>query len=68
MINSDYFALEVPDSSVFRIPTLTIANTDLPLDVTLYDSARQVIQHMDQRPQREGGPAGKVHLLPEGVR
>lgn len=43
-INPDYYALEVPESSVFRIPTVTIANTDLPLDVTLYNSARQVIQ------------------------
>lgn len=44
VINSDYYELEVPESNVFRIPTVTIANTDLPLDVTLYDSARQVIQ------------------------
>lgn len=42
-INDDYYELEVPESSVFRAPTVTIANTDLPLDVTLYDSGRQVI-------------------------
>lgn len=44
VINPDYYALDVPESDLFRIPTVTIANTDLPLDVTLYDSARQVIQ------------------------
>lgn len=44
LINPDYYELDVPESSVFRIPTITIANTDLPLDVTLYDSARKVIQ------------------------
>jgi hypothetical protein len=43
-INDDYYELEVPQSNVFRIPTVTIAHTDLPLDVTLFDSARQVIQ------------------------
>lgn len=44
VINPDYYELEVPESSVFRIPTITIANSDLPLDVALYDSTRQVIQ------------------------
>jgi hypothetical protein len=43
-INPDYYLLDVPASSVFRIPTVTIDNTDLPLDVTLYNSTRQVIQ------------------------
>jgi len=42
VINSDFYELEVPESSVFRIPTVTIDNIDVPLDVTLYDAARQV--------------------------
>ncbi len=48
-INPDYYALEVPESSVFRIPTVTVGNTDVPLDVTLYDSARHVIQTWSNR-------------------
>jgi hypothetical protein len=43
-VNPDFYELEVPDSTVFRIPTVRIDNTDLPLNVTLYDEARQVIQ------------------------
>jgi len=33
VINPDYYELEVPESSVFRIPTVTIAETDVPLHV-----------------------------------
>jgi hypothetical protein len=43
-INDDYFELEVPDAStVFHIPEVSIEDTDIPLDVTLYDAGRTVI-------------------------
>ena len=44
VINGDYYIFDVPASSVFRIPTLSVWNTDVPLDVTLFDAARNVIQ------------------------
>src|SRR4030095_16199333 len=40
VINADYYVFDVPASSVFRVPTVSVWNTDVPLDVTLYDSAR----------------------------
>lgn len=42
-VNNDYFQLEVPQSSVFRMPTISIFDTDLPVTVTLYDAGRNVI-------------------------
>ncbi len=44
VINPDYYELEVPAASVFRIPTVTIAHTDAPVDVTLFDSGRAEIR------------------------
>ena len=44
VINPDYYELEVPASSVFRIPTVTISHTDAPVDVTLFDAARAEIR------------------------
>jgi hypothetical protein len=43
-INKDYFQLEVPESSVFRRPTVSVFDTDLPVTVTLYDAARNVLR------------------------
>jgi hypothetical protein len=39
VVNSDFFELEVPPGSVFRIPTFDIYKSDLPLDITLYDAS-----------------------------
>lgn len=44
-INDDYFLLDVPDAStVFHIPEVSIFDADIPLNITLYDAARNVIQ------------------------
>jgi hypothetical protein len=44
VINADHYVFDVPASSVFRVPTVSVWNTDVPLDVTLYDGVRNVIQ------------------------
>ena len=44
-INEDYFVLEVPDAStVFHVPEVSIFDADIPLNVTLYNVSRNVIQ------------------------
>ena len=57
-INPDYFELRVPESSVFHTPTVTIADTDHPLDATLYDSGRQVIGQWTNQRQISVEPPG----------
>jgi hypothetical protein len=44
IINPDFYELEVPASSVFKIPTVTIDHTDAPVNVTLFDAGRAEIQ------------------------
>ena len=44
VVNPDYYRFDVGPVSVFRIPTVTISQTDRPVTVTLYDAARRVIQ------------------------
>lgn len=59
MMNDDYFRFSVPESNVFGQPTISVFDADIPLDVTLYDAARQVIQtwtkvkNMTVKPQPE---------------
>ena len=48
VVNPDYYRLEVPESSVFRIPTVRLSGTDAPVDVTLYDAARRVVRRWPQ--------------------
>ncbi|MFC0624597.1 S8 family peptidase [Kribbella deserti] len=43
-VNPDYFLLDVPDRSVFSRPAVAVFDADQPLDVTLYDEARNVIE------------------------
>jgi hypothetical protein len=40
VINSDYYQLDVPAISGLAVPTVSIANTDVVLDVELFDSAQ----------------------------
>lgn len=42
-INPDFFRLEVPSIKGLSIPTVTISDTDFPVDVELFDSARASI-------------------------
>ena len=42
-MNPDYFRLDVPERTLLRIPTVWVAAVDAPVDVTLYDSNRDVI-------------------------
>lgn len=45
VMDDDYFRLLVPDTLyVFTRPTVSVFNTDVPVSVTLYNQARQVIQ------------------------
>jgi hypothetical protein len=44
VVNPDYYRFDAGETSVFRIPTVTISQTDRPVTVTLYDEARRVIQ------------------------
>ena len=44
VMNDDYFRLEVPSSSVFRQPKVSVFDADVPVTVTLFDATRQVIQ------------------------
>lgn len=55
-IDEDFFVLDVPSSSVLRIPTVILSDTDTPITVELFDAARHLIQRW----------AGirKVELLP----
>jgi hypothetical protein len=63
-INPDNFRLDAPAATVFRIPTVTIANADLPLDVSLFDAQRKPIgswpgvRRVEIRP-----PAGALSYL-----
>jgi hypothetical protein len=43
-IDQDFYVLDVPDSSVFRIPTVIISDTDAPITVELFDAERNLIQ------------------------
>lgn len=43
-IDQDFFFLNVPSSSVFRIPTVILSDTDTPITVELFDAARNLIQ------------------------
>jgi hypothetical protein len=43
-MNDDYFLLDVPASNVFRVPKVAVFDADIPLNVTLYDHARNVVQ------------------------
>lgn len=42
-VNPDYFRLDVPERTLLRIPTVWVDSVDAPVDVTLYDSNRDVI-------------------------
>ena len=44
-VNRDIYRLEVPHSTVFREPTLTIRNSDEPLTVELLDVDRNVLSN-----------------------
>ena len=43
-INPDFFRLKVPPPAAFRIPTVSIAQTDAPVEVMLFDASREIIQ------------------------
>ena len=44
VVNPDYYQFDVGQVSVFRIPTVTISQTDRPVTVTLYDDDDRVLQ------------------------
>ncbi len=43
-VNPDYFRFEVPGDVDLRIPTVSLYRTDAPVDVTLFDEARNPIE------------------------
>lgn len=42
--NVDYFRLDVPDRGIFRRPAVSVFDADQPVDLTLYDERRNVIE------------------------
>lgn len=43
-VNADYFRLDVPDRKIFSRPAVAVFDSDRPLEVTLYDEWRNVIE------------------------
>lgn len=43
-VNADYFRLDVPDRKIFSRPAVAVFDSDQPLEVTLYDEWRNVIE------------------------
>lgn len=44
VMNDDYFRLQVPRNNLLQRPTISVFDADQPLDVTLYDEARTILQ------------------------
>ena len=65
VMNDDYFRLDAPPADAsLRSPTVAVFDADAPVDVTLYDAARAVIQTWsDVRSMSVSPPRGVTSFL-----
>lgn len=64
VISPDYFRFKAPRKNETEVPRIAISQTDSPIDVTLFDSARQVIRQWPQvRDLTLSPPEGKQCFL-----